>query len=111
MACPRWGDGSKWGDGDKYCRQFGSTPYVAVLDENYGRLSLRITRTANADFYVDTLEAMATIRRMKAYRYQAVMDANTGERISARVGYATNAAFAIDSLRVVGQIRRQRLNG
>lgn len=111
MACPKWGDGSLWGDGDLYCRLFGATPYVATLDATYGRLSLRIVRTENADFYVDCLEAMATIQSVKAYRYQAVMDVNMAERISTQISYSSNADFYIDSIRPSAQIRRQRLNG
>ena len=111
MPCPLWGDGSKWGDGDLWCRQYGGTPFVAVLDALYGRVSLRVAQATNADFYIDTLELMGTTRKMKGYRYQAVMDANTGERVSVHISHTSNDVFYIDSLRLSAQIRRQRLNG
>ena len=111
MPCPLYGDGSQWGDGDLWCRQFGSTPFVAVLDELYGRVSLRIAQATNVDCYIDTLVLMGMQRKMKAYRYHAVMDANTGERVSVRIAHSANDTFYVDSLRLSAQIRRQRLNG
>lgn len=115
MACPKWGSGAKWGDGSLWCRQFGTTPYMAMVDQQVFRLSVRLNFTGSTDFYLDSIRPDLNLHGQLPHRWQAIADTNAGERISAQVLYSSGVApgndFYIDNIRLLANVRRKQPQG